>query len=151
MRVLDGMAKATVVMTLLFTSSCFFPADPALTIRVSNQTDQTLRIFAEGEVFVGEAASGGEVKYQTDAIFPHYSVVAKDMQGDTVYTANFTKEDIGGKRTYRVVIPATGNGIEESNNMTGRQAFIKAGNLPPIQTTMRPILQASSNMPRRRG
>jgi|WetSurMetagenome_2_1015567.scaffolds.fasta_scaffold60507_2 hypothetical protein len=117
-RIFHGLAIVAIITTVFFTSSCFFPAEPLLTIRISNQTDQTLRIFSEGEVFVGDISPGGELKYKTDAIYLHYSVVAKDIQGNIVYSANFTKEDIGGKKTYHIVVPRISNSSEKSDNVT---------------------------------
>jgi hypothetical protein len=118
MIVFRGLLRAALIITVFFSSSCFFPGDPVLTIQISNQTEQTLEVCNEGESFVGKVASAGEIKFQIDAIFLHYSVVAKDMQGNIVYTANFTKEGIAGKRTYRIVIPGSGNGNEKSDNTT---------------------------------
>ena len=109
-------------LTLIFFMTlplAFGACEPALIIYVQNQTDETLQIFHGDEVFVGEAVPGGEVTYKTDGIYPDYIVTVKDTDGNTVYIANFTQDDLKGKRMYRIVIPPTGKSVEPSDNVTG--------------------------------
>jgi len=93
---------------------------PTLHITVHNQTDETLQIFNRGELFIGAVVPGGEVKFETGAIYPHYSITAKDVDGNTVYTANFTQDDIAKKNyKYDVYFPAKVAETENSDNITG--------------------------------
>lgn len=80
--------------------------EPSIQIQVHNQTDKPLQIFI-GDTFVANGSPGKVVKFETWAIAPYYQIVAKDMEGSVVYTINFTSENISGKKTYRVIIPAT--------------------------------------------
>ena len=104
-------------MTLPF---AFGACEPALTIHVENQTDETLQIFHGDEVFVGEVVPGGEVTYKTWGNLSQYNVQAKDNDRNTVYSVNFTSDDVKGKRTYRIVIPAKAKSAEQSENITGK-------------------------------
>ena len=87
------------LVTLLFTlEACFLPGvTPSFTIRVHNQTDETLKIFF-GDAPIGEAVPGGVMEFKEPAIFSKYVVVAKDMDGNTIHTANFTDHDIVVKK-----------------------------------------------------
>ena len=121
MKLSSGIAKIAFVtiffVTLSFTlGACFLPWEPMVHITVNNQTDQTLQVF-NADVFIGKADPGGEVKYDL-GIYSYYTVVAKDMEGNVVYTTNFTRRDISGKKTYTVVIPPTAKGAEQSGNVT---------------------------------
>jgi len=94
--------------------------EPGITIHVLNQTDKTIQIF-NGDVLIAKTVSGEEIKF--DLLGPlsdHYTIVAKDLEGNVVYTTNFTRRDISGKKSYRVVIPATAKGMQPSDNITGK-------------------------------
>ena len=105
-------------LTMLFLATAVSACEPLITIHVQNKTDETLQIEID-EVPVGKALPDGEVTHQTYVIFSTYSVIAKDMDGNIVHTANFTREDISGKKTHSVVIPAIAKG-EQSDNATGK-------------------------------
>jgi hypothetical protein len=79
--------------------------EPMVTIHIENQTSETLQIYYQDELFLGTAEPGGEVKWKYDAIYPTYNISGRDIAGNVVYSANFTREDLSGKKTYRVVIP----------------------------------------------
>lgn len=90
------------------TGSCtILPIHPLIEISVHNQTDETLQIFFDGETFIGEALPGEEIKFETGAIFPDYEIVARDMDGNTVYVVAWTRDDLKGKETYDVYLPPT--------------------------------------------
>ena len=98
-------------LTLIFFMTlplAFGACEPSLTIIVSNQTNEPLRIYHGGEVFVGEAIPGGEVTYKTWGNLSQYNVQAKDNDRNTVYSVNFTSDDVKGKRMHRIVVPPTG-------------------------------------------
>ena len=76
-----------------------------VTIHIENQTSESLQIYYQDELFLGTAEPGGEVKWKYDAYYPTYDISARDIAGNVVYSANFTREDLSGKKTYRVVIP----------------------------------------------
>ena len=67
-------------------------------ITIHNQTDETLKIFINSEVFLANALPGGEVVWEIERIQPRYNVTAKDMDGNTLYTADFTRDDLKGKK-----------------------------------------------------
>ena len=83
--------------------------EPLVTIRVENDTDEMLRIFND-DVFVDDASPQGEVRYQTEVIYPRYITVAEDMEGNIVFKAEFTRDDVSGKETYKVTLPPMGKG-----------------------------------------
>ncbi len=104
---------------LVVLSATLVACEPSLEIQVLNQTDKALKIF-DDEVLKGTAVAGGELRYKTWAIFSDYFVTAKDINGNVVYSANFTRDDISSKKTYRVVIPSTAKGVEQGDNATGK-------------------------------
>ena len=111
------------LLSILFTTLSFalMACEPMLYITVHNQTDNTLQIFHGGEVFVGEAVPKGEITYQTDGIYSHYTVTAKDLDGNVVYSANFTRDDIVNKNyKYDVYFPPKETETESSDNATGK-------------------------------
>ena len=115
----NTIAKIVFLVLALVTLSAVISAcEPLITIRVQNQTNQSIQIFND-DVFIDTAVPGGEVKYDLPAIFPDYIVVAKDAEGNVVYTANFTRRDISGKKIYSVVIPPTAKASQQSGNATG--------------------------------
>ena len=90
----------------VFASACKpFMGEPLVEIRVHNQTDEILNIFNDGEVFVGQAIPGGGVMFELESIYPEYEITAKDMNGNMVYSASFTRDDIKGEKTYDVYFP----------------------------------------------
>lgn len=120
-----GVTRVGVLLIFLLALSfalvaCPFPFEPAITIRVHNQTDKTLQIFYWDETFIDNAVPGGEVKFEVDAILSKYKIIAKDMDGNVVYSVNFTGDDIKGKKTYDVYFPPKGKGVEHSDNVTGK-------------------------------
>lgn len=89
--------------------------EPLVTIRVQNQTTEILKIFNDGEVFVGNASPGEEVKFQIESIYPKYKIIAKDIDGNIVYSTSFTREDVSGNRTYTVIIQGIGIGEQRGS------------------------------------
>ena len=119
MRILYCISKIGTALFLLAGLILILAAcEPGATIHVLNQTDETLQIF-DGNVFIATTVSGEEKKF--DLLGPlsdHYTVVAKDLEGNVVYTTNFTRRDLSGKKTYTVVIPPTARPVEPSGNVT---------------------------------
>ena len=83
---------------LLLTSSLLMACESLIDITIHNQTDETLQIFIYSEVFLANALPGGEVVWEIERIQPRYNVTAKDMDGNTLYTADFTRDDLKGKK-----------------------------------------------------
>ncbi|GEM_PF-6588138 len=99
------IARFGLLFVLLVSFSFTFEAcEPGFTIRVHNQSDATLKIFFH-DILIGEVASQSEVKFLEPESIREYSVVAKDVGGNVVYTANFTIRDVNGKKTYDVYFP----------------------------------------------
>ena len=114
---------AKMIPLLLFSvilSSTFGACEPTITVRVRNQTNETLQIFA-GDKFIDKAAPGKEVKFETIAYNPEikYPIIAKDEAGTVVYTQTFSLDDLKRNKG-RVVIPTTKGSIEQSDNATGK-------------------------------
>lgn len=127
MKSANGVTTIGVISILLLSATllsafgaCFLPSEPMLTIQVHNQMDKTLRIFLDGETFVGDAIPDGQLKFKTIGILSSYRVVAKDLNGNVVFSARFTQEDLKRKRTYKIVIPPDGKDAEHSDNATGK-------------------------------
>ncbi|MBI4187681.1 MAG: hypothetical protein HY529_00570 [Chloroflexi bacterium] len=95
------------------------PSDSTVTISVENVTRETLLIFYNN-VFIGRISEYAEVSWEADATLPQYIIVAEDLggnmaagiHGNVVYATTFTRDDLKGKRTYRVVISATAKSVE---------------------------------------
>ncbi|MFC1989287.1 hypothetical protein ACFLVW_01790 [Chloroflexota bacterium] len=101
----------------IFASGC----EPMLYITVHNQTDKTLQIFFDGETFIDNAAPREEVTSKIDGIYPKYKIVAKDMDGNVVYSVTFTQDDLKGKNyKYDVYFPPKETETESSDNVTGK-------------------------------
>ena len=116
------VSKARIGLLLIFlvtASSVLMACEPTLYITVHNQTDETIQIFFDGETFIDKAIPGGEVKFKTAGIFSHYNVTAKDLDGNVVYSANFTRDDVKGKKTHDVYFPPKETKTENSDNVTG--------------------------------
>ena len=87
---------------LVTVSFIFMACEPMIDIGIHNRTDETLQIFIDDEVCIGEAPPGGEVVWKIERIFPKYTITAKDMAGNVLYTANYTRDDFKGKKTFDV-------------------------------------------------
>jgi hypothetical protein len=115
-------AAKIVFLSILFVAlslalgACF--GEPTVTIRIYNQTDETLNIFTD-EIFIDSAAPGGKVYWEIDTVSQEYPIVAKDVAGDTVYAKTFTRDEMI-RNKWRVVIPATAKSVEQGDNVTGR-------------------------------
>ncbi len=103
---------------LVAISSVFMACEPLIDIRIHNQTDETLQIFIDSEVFIGNALPGGEVVWEIERIQPTYNITAKDMDGNALFTANFTRDDLKGKKTYDVYFPPLEDEAESSDTKT---------------------------------
>lgn len=116
-----AVTNVFLVILLVILSLALVACEPSVTIVVQNRTNETLRI-SYGDAFIGTSVPGGEVRFKILAYDPQgeYEIIAKDTAGGkVVYTANFTRADIGSKRTYRVTIPPTAKGMEHGDNVTG--------------------------------
>lgn len=123
MKSFKGIAKARLLLIVLATISfvfgaCFVAYHPLLTIQIHNQTSQTLKIFIDGEVLLGDAAPGGEVIWRIEGIHPIYKITAQDMAGNVVFSTRFTRDDLKGKKTYQVIIPPMEKETGQSDNTT---------------------------------
>lgn len=87
-------------------------------IRIHNQTDETLQIFTD-DAFIGEAVGGGQLKWKIEYYHPTYKIIAKDTDGNTVYAKTFTREELI-RNKWRVVIPPTAKGTQQTDNTTGK-------------------------------
>ncbi|MFC1991895.1 hypothetical protein ACFLVC_04160 [Chloroflexota bacterium] len=97
-----GILFAIIVVLAPLIQAC----KPGLTVRVHNQANETLQIFWEGEVFVAEIVPGVEVEFLADGRYSQYKVTAKDTDGNTVYVATWTRDDIKNKNyKYDVYFP----------------------------------------------
>jgi len=116
----SGIVKTSFLLIFMVALSfALMACEPTLYITVHNQTDETLQIFLDGETFIDKAIPGGEVKFKTAGIFSHYNVTAKGIDGNLLYTANFTRDDLKGKKTYDVYFPPMETDTENSDNVTG--------------------------------
>ncbi len=102
------MTKIVVLLILLLAislalSACV-PEEPGITITVHNQTDQTLKIF-EREACMGDAVPGGEIIFPYPVTGLGLDIIAKDTEGNVVYTENLTYGDVSGKKTLDVYFP----------------------------------------------
>ena len=112
--ILLGIALLIFLVTV---SSVLMACEPSIDIIIHNQTDETLQIYSSigGDVFIGDALPQGEVVWTVERILPHYTITAKDMDGDVVYTIDFTRDDLKGKETYDVYFPPLEGEAESSD------------------------------------
>ena len=87
-----------------------------VTLRVHNETDKTLQIFRNG-VFIGQTAPGGEATSEIERYYSHYEIIAKDLDGNIIYSKTFVREEIE-EIGFRVVIPPKEIKTESSDNIT---------------------------------
>ncbi len=116
-----SVSKVRIGLLLIFlvtVSSVFMACEPGINIRVHNQTAQTLKIFT-GDTFIEDVLPGGEIDWEVVSILPKYTITAKDMDGNVLYTANYTRDDFKGKKTYDVYFPPLEDEGESSDNVTG--------------------------------
>ena len=99
---------------------CIQIGTPAITVIVHNQTSETLQIFLDDEVFVGEAIPGGELKFRTHGVSADYIITAKDVDGNRVYETGFTYDALKSERSYDVYFPPKETETESSDNVTGK-------------------------------
>jgi len=103
-----------IVIVAYFPGGCSLgPYEPAIAIKIHNQTDEELKIFIDGEVFLGRVFPGGDVVWEIERIHPHYKITAKDKDGNTIYIATLTGEDVVDKETYDVYFPPSRNNEEK--------------------------------------
>ena len=103
-KILTFLLTLTLALGTCGLTGCIDYGTPIITIIVHNQTDETLQIFLDGEVFVGEAVPGGEMQFKTVGVSGDYIITAKDIEGNRVYDTGFTY--VGrSKRTYHVYFP----------------------------------------------
>ena len=77
--------------------------EPLVTIRIHNQTNETLKIFT-GDTFIDSAAPGKEVNWEIETIYNAYQISAKNIDGSTIYSKLFTREELR-INNWRVVMP----------------------------------------------
>ena len=119
MKIPSRIAKMIFLLVLsVILSSTFGACEPGITIRVRNHTNETLQIFYWDE-FIDTVVPGKEVKFETLGYDPQreYKIIAKDEKGTVVYSRIFLLTELKRNKG-RVVIPATGNNIEHSDNVT---------------------------------
>jgi len=111
------MPTVIILIFLLLTGSILMACEPLIDISIHNETDETLQIYigVGGDVFIGDALPQGEVVWSVVRILPHYTITAKDMDGNVLYTANFTRDDLRGKKTYDVYFPPLEGEVESSD------------------------------------
>ena len=95
-----------------------FPTEPVVDIKIHNQTNETLHIFIDGEVFIGKAFPGRTVVWETGSFYPEYKITAKDTDGNTLYIVTWTRDDVIDKETYDVYLPPPEKGTEQGDNAT---------------------------------
>jgi len=107
---------ALIMILLILMSGVLMACEHLIDITIHNQTDETLQKYSSisGDVFIGDALSQGEVVWTVERILPYYTITVKDMDGEVVYTAEFTRDDLKGKKTYDVYFPPL-EGEAESN------------------------------------
>ncbi len=116
---LSVILRISSLLIFLMTLSLIFGAcEPLVEIKIRNETDQTLRIFT-GNTFIDSAAPGREVIWEIESIYPKYNIIAKDMDGNSIYAKTFTQEELK-RNKWRVVIPPTAKSVEQSDNVTGK-------------------------------
>jgi len=123
MILMNPLISKTRIWFLLFfsvtVSFILMACEPGIDIRIHNGTDETLQIFIDDEVCIGEAPPGGEVVREIERIQPKYTFIAKDIDGNVLYTANYTRADFKGKKTFDVYFPPLEDESENSDNITG--------------------------------
>ena len=80
--------------------------EPIIPFRIQNETDMPLQIYQgwQNPGLVGNAPSGGELKFKFGSTYPHYRFTARDENGKLVFITTFTKDDVRGKREYVITI-----------------------------------------------
>lgn len=97
------------IILLVSSVVCFtsLACDNVIVFKVKNQTQTNLKIFY-GDTFIGDDGPGKTLKFKTyyhsDQYFP---IIAKTTIWNVVYAINVTRNDIIGKRTYEIIIPAS--------------------------------------------
>ena len=116
MKIASRIVKMIFLLVLsMILSSTFGACEPGITIRVRNNTNETLQIFF-WEEYINTVVPGKEVKFETPAYDPQeeYKIIAKDEKGTVVYSKIFSITELKNIK-YRVVIPATANNLEHSD------------------------------------
>ena len=105
------------LILLVTVSSVLMACNAMIDIRIHNQTAQTLKIF-RGGTFIEDILPGEEIVWEIASIYPNYRITAKDMDGKVLYTANYTRDDFKGKKTYDVYFPPLEDEAESSDKIT---------------------------------
>ena len=119
MKITSRTAKKIFLLVLsVILSSTFGACEPKINIRVCNNTDETLQIFF-GDTFIDTVVPDNEVKFETLAYDPkeEYPIIAKSESENIVYSKTFSITELK-RNKYRVVIQATLDSQEQSDNVT---------------------------------
>jgi hypothetical protein len=82
--------------------------EPAVRIRIQNQTDQVLSIFIGGYSGIGDSignvAPGAEIRSGGVLMYDPFRIEAKNAQGEVVYSKQFSFEELNRKMNWTVII-----------------------------------------------
>jgi len=105
---MNPLISKTRIWFLLFflvtVSFILMACNAMIDIRIHNQTDQTLKIYT-GDAIIGNAFPGERIVWEIENFQPKYNIIAKDIDGNVLYTANYTRDDFKGKKTFDVYFP----------------------------------------------
>lgn len=87
-----------------FFCSTALACEPSITFKVVNKTQMNLGIYYTG-VFEGTVSPSKILYFEQFANYPVFSITAKDANGNVFYSANFTRNDVKGKKTFEILIP----------------------------------------------
>lgn len=106
------------LILLVTLSSAFVACEPSITIRVHNGADEALQVFF-GDTLIGTAIPGEELKFETMTFNSPYPIIAKNREGNIIYSKTFTDADLR-RIKYRVVIPRGEKELRRTDNFTGK-------------------------------
>lgn len=97
-----GIFVILIMLSCVILSAC----EPIINIWIYNQTHQLLYIYVDdNDTFLAAVSSGEETIWKIESIQPTYKIIAKDDHDNILYTANYTREDFSGKKTFDVYFP----------------------------------------------
>ena len=91
------ISKAQIALLIFYViiSLAMTGCSESFTIQVHNQTDETLQIIYEHEIFIAEIIPDVVVTFLAGKTPGwDYTITAKDTVGDIIYTTTFTYDDI---------------------------------------------------------
>jgi transposase-like protein len=81
--------------------------DYEYTVKIKNETDQTLTVYIRDKL-QNEVKPGETIKGKLISVYLRHLFVAKDMQGNILYTREFTKYELGDMHWKIVIRPSVG-------------------------------------------